>query len=663
MLDILEQISLQPDDPSIDPLVSLVASLRRDPGNALRELTALLRAHSRHAAALKYYLLQTVASRRQTSLYTDTGILPSDGFFTELFRRLSYRVLPPALDQMYLLDCLERILPRHNDHVWIAAIPAADWLALFDAIADAPQPAGLAPLEHAARDIRLEVLEAMQTLSQRISAMGLEPALIRAHPELEEFESPFLMQNVEIHRYLEGMRRWLTGGARPQDDGSQALVMLDQCEEVIVRIRRKALRDGTSVALTYLLLRMSQSLERLARLVALSGIDARPDREATLALAQQLAAGHCRRYAVRPLIAANVDLLAKNVTENASRTGEHYIAESRADYLAMLSSSAGAGVIIAFMALCKILLSLLRAAPLIETLLFGLNYAFGFMLIHVLHFTVATKQPAMTASRIAAGLHSPDGRTIDTDGLAAMIQSVVRTQFIAVVGNLLTVLPTAFLICSAWRKLFGSELVSAQKAQHLLHDIDPLASLALPHAALAGVCLFLSGLISGYYDNKAAYTRFASRIERLRWLRRLLGTQRQARLASYLENNLGGLMGNFFFGFLLVSVAMAGLLLGLPLDVRHVTLSASYFAFAFSAIGPQLDWPVLARCMAGIAAIGIVNLLVSFGLALMVALRARQVRFRQHWSLMFSLLWLLRTRPLGFLLPPREMPAAPELRP
>ncbi|MBK4735015.1 site-specific recombinase [Noviherbaspirillum pedocola] len=661
MLHILEEISLHPNDPSIDALVRLVSALRaqatpRDPGSPVRQLTALLRAHGSHAASLRHYLLLLVSSRRQTSVYTDTGILPSDGFFTELSRRIFYRLLPPALDDVYLQDCLQRILPRHDDHIWIAAVPAQDWLDLHQALAAAPPPAGVPPLEHAARDNGLELIEAMQTLAQRITAMGLEPELIRAHPELEEFGSPFLMLNVEMHRYLEGMRQWLDGGVQPQDDASQALVMLDQCEDVIAKIRRKAAREGISVALTYLLVRMSQSIERLARLLELSDIRAEPAPDAVLDLGLQLVRGHCQRYAMRPLVASNVDLLAKNVTENASRTGGHYIAENRGEYREMLSSSAGAGVIIAFMALFKILLGTLRAAPLVESLLFGLNYAFGFMLIHVLHFTVATKQPAMTASRIATGLHSQDGGSIDTDGLAAMIQSVIRTQLVAVIGNLLTVIPVAFLLSRAWHRVFGTELISVEKAQHLLHDIDPLASLAVPHAALAGICLFLSGVISGYYDNKASYTRMAARIERLRWLRRLFGERRRERIARYVEANLGGLMGNFFFGFLLVSVGMAGMLLGLPLDVRHVTLSASYFAFAVSTLG-GIDPSALWRCVAGIGAIGITNLVVSFGLALFVALRARQVRFRQGGKLMLSLLRLLRTRPLGFLLPPRDMPA------
>ena len=663
MLEILEHIAARPDDPAMEPLARLAASLRprgrqRDPGQQVRSLTQLLKQNPRHAATLKHYLVRAMATRRQTSLYTDAGILSGDGFFTELFRRVSYRLLPPALDDIYLQDCMDRILHRPTDRLWINAVPEQDWLDLYQVLADAHLPAGV-PLQPSGAGLtRQQLLEAVQTLSTRISAMGLEPALIRAHPELEEFESPFLVQNTEVHVYLEAMRSHLAGGPPPTEDASHLLVMLDQCSAVIARIRRNALKSGTSVALTYLLVRMSQSLDRLARLLALIDCDAAPQQQArnALALARELVDGHGQRYALRPLVAANIDLLARNVTENASRTGEHYIAENRSDYLFMLRSAAGAGAIIGVMALCKVLLSKLHAAPLVDALLLGLNYALGFMLIHILHFTVATKQPAMTASRIATGLQTQDGRTIDVDSLADLVQNVMRTQFVAVLGNLLTAIPAAFLLGMCWLYLTGHHLVTPEKAAHMLHDIDPLASLALPHAALAGVCLFLAGLISGYYDNKAAYTRFALRIERLPWLRRLLGVRGRARLARYVENNLGGLMGNFFFGFLLVSVAMAGILLGLPLDVRHVTLSATYFAFAAAALDLKLSTEVLVRSLAGIAAIGVVNLLVSFSLALFVALRSRQVRFRQGWRLVKTLGWRMLSRPLAFFFPPRDRP-------
>lgn len=133
----------------------------------------------------------------QTNLYTDTGILSSTGFFSELFQRLTYRILPPAVDENSLRDCLDRILPVNTDYQWMSGVPAADWLALFNVL----DSAGEGDEDAACKQkTLLQLLEAIQTLSYRISAMGLEPELIRNQPDLETFESPFLMQNFEVIR-------------------------------------------------------------------------------------------------------------------------------------------------------------------------------------------------------------------------------------------------------------------------------------------------------------------------------------------------------------------------------------------------------------------------------------------------------------------------------
>ena len=71
------------------------------------------------------------------------------------------------------------------------------------------------------------------------------------------------------------------------------------------------------------------------------------------------------------------------------------------------------------------------------------------------------------------------------------------------------------------------------------------------HAAIAGVYLFLSGLISGYYDNQSLFHRVPERVRRVKWLRRLIGQPRLDRVARYLEYNLGALVGNFGFGIML----------------------------------------------------------------------------------------------------------------
>ncbi|MVW60314.1 recombinase [Massilia sp. NEAU-DD11] len=697
MLSILEH--LDPDSDRIDLLVDLVDRLRarrasdHDYARAqVRTLAQLLKGHPGQAWALRRYLTRLLETRRHTSLYSDVGILSNDGFFTELKKRIAYRILPPALDDLYLSDTLDRVLCREDDYQWIRAVPNADWLELFDVVANAAPPDGAeqesAESSRARRIVLAGLLDAIRTLSCRVCALGLEPRLIHAHMEIEEVDSPFLMQNIEANKYLDDYGRLMCGEVDTMEDARHLLVMLDQCEAVVLKIRSKALASGTSVALTYLLVALTQSIDRLRKLLFLvdtSGElpsaptvdvetlanEATPPTEpptslrraAAVDLAQELAEAHNTKYEVCGLLRDNIDLLARNVTENASRTGEHYIAERRADLRGMFASSAGAGIIIAFMALIKILISYQHRAPLIEALLYSINYAAGFMLVHVLHFTIATKQPAMTAARIAAALHDTaqrgsSRRQVDVDSMAALVNKVFRTQIVAVLGNLATVIPVAWAIALAWYWIFGTHLVNAVKAEHLIADSHPWHSLALLHAAIAGVWLFVSGLVSGYYDNKAMYTRMGLRVQQLRWLRRLLGEERRARFARYVEDNLGGLMGNFVFGVLMGITGTVGYLLGLPLDVRHVTFSSANLAIGFVGLGQQVDAETIAITFLGIALIGMVNLLVSFGLALWVALRARKVRFRNGFRLLRALGRRLRAAPLDFFIGPRDLDEA-----
>ncbi|MFA9218446.1 MAG: hypothetical protein ACEQSK_15260, partial [Sphingomonadaceae bacterium] len=429
MLAILERIAADSSD--IGLMVELFQTLRpKRPADSatatanVRTLCQLLKGNPAHAAALRAYACRLLDSRRHASLYTEIGVLSNDGFFTELKRRIAYRMLPPALGDDYLADALDQVIYQKTDHLWISAVPAADWLALFDVIhaADGEQPGNL---------LLPGLLEAIRTLSYRVAAIGLEPKLTNFHTEIETHTSPFMQQNVEVNAYLDGYQRLLQGEAVQFDDARHLLVMLDQCDTVISKIRKKALVQGTSIALTYMLVALTQSIDRLRKLLFLVDVTATDHavrRTAAIALANELIEAHNHKYQIRDLLADNIDLLARNVTENASRTGEHYVADDRKQLAAMFLSSAGAGLVIGFMALVKILMSYLRAAPLVEAFLYSMNYSLGFMFIHLLHFTVATKQPAMTASRIAAGLHSKDGRNIDLDSMAELINKVFRTQ-------------------------------------------------------------------------------------------------------------------------------------------------------------------------------------------------------------------------------------------
>jgi len=695
MLAILDRID--PASTSIDLLVDLVDRLRPrrrwvwqemdDPAQRVRTLTQLLKGNPSQAWALRRYLTTLLETRRHTSLYSDIGILSNDGFVTELKARITYRFLPPALNDLYLSDALNQVLYLEDDYEWIRAVPNADWMELFDVIANAPPPQD-ATADRARYVTTMGLLDAIRTLSCRICALGLEPRLVHSYSEIESFDSPFLMQNIEVNHYLDEYARYLDGKIEQPEPARHLLVMLDQCEEVVLKIRRGALSTGTSVALTYLLVALQQSIDRLHKLLYLVDVSGTlplapsvnlealatrnasaanavsPDapkasdrRLAAIALAEELIEAHNTKYRLRDMMNDNVHLLARNITENASRTGEHYIAENRRGLRHMFASASGAGFIVGFMAMFKIMLGYLRTAPLVEAFLFSMNYSLGFILIHVLHFTVATKQPAMTAQRIAASLHRADnGRELDADSLAELVNKVFRTQIVAVLGNVALAFPVAWAIAVGYQAINGNHMVNAVKAQHLLHDIDPFHGPTLFYAAVAGVWLFVAGLISGYYDNKALYTRMGQRVRQLRRLRRLLGEERLGRLANYIEDNLGGLAGNFFFGFMLGMTGFVGFLLGLPLDIRHVTFSTANFATALVALDYGMSPQAIGNAVAGVALIGAVNLLVSFSLALWVALRARKIRFKRGILLVRAMGRRLIASPIDFFLGPKDLP-------
>ena len=657
MEHILQALVEQPPGADIQPLVKLVDALRprraedlNSAINNLQSLAFLLDKHEDYRHALRHYLFELVSSRNGVHLFTDVGILPNASFGQELKRKLGYKLLPPALNDHYLRDVLGQVFHRKTDHQWINALPDEVWEGLLDALAldTSSERANI-------NRFRGELLDAVQVLSYRISAIGLEPELVRNYPAVEEFESPFLMQNVEVRRYLDSQWQAIHDDSVAPEDSRQVLVLLDQCHAIIDKARKHAQQHGVSVSLTYLLQRLKQSEQRLRTLLALLELDDRKQRRPlALALFRELLFADNHKYDLRQFISSNAELLANKVTEHAGRTGEHYVTHNKPEYLHMLRAAMGAGLIVGFMALIKIGFAKLKAPPLVEAFLFSMNYSLGFMLVHVLHFTIATKQPAMTAAHIAEQIRESNGGEATVESIAELAIKVFRTQFVAILGNVCIAMPTAYVIalCGSW--LYGGHWITPEKAQHLLHEIDPLRSLALFHAAIAGVCLFLAGLISGYHDNTAIYHQIPERIAQLPWLRRLLGPARAQRLGDYLGDNLGGLAGNFYFGIMLGSIGTLGFILGLPIDIRHITFSAANFAYALVALDHQIGFDTALTSMLGIIGIGSVNLLVSFGLALFVALKSRGARFNQKGAFVREMGRRFLRTPGQFFLPPRK---------
>lgn len=617
---------------------------------AIQALCYLLNQDPAKTKALREVILHLLSERKPISLYLIARHSVFTGFFTEMRRRVSHKLLPEAIDSTYLIDLFALFFTRTSDAVWVSAVPDAVWVELIEAICfDA------APIE-LTEPCRQHVLAATQVLSYRIAALGLEPELLRNHPELEQHTSPFITQQEELAAFLASTTASENTNNNAADI-NHILVMLDQCQAIVSKIRRNSAQAGTSIRLTYLLQRMAQHIVRLEILLhILTNQSAGPSNVnlEKVRLFKELVHSECHKNDVGEHWQENVEVMALRVTENASRTGEHYITENRGEYFALMRSAMGAGIIVGVMAMIKIMLAKLHLAPLTEAILFSLNYGLGFILIHILHFTVATKQPAMTAAAIAASIDAADSKSKEMDNLIAIIANTMRSQIIAIFGNVVLAIPTAMLIAYGAFYYTGQHFVTPEKAQHLLADINPIHSLALFYAAIAGVCLFLSGLIAGYHDNLAVYNKIPQRLRALKGLQKLLGAARLDRVANYIENNLGALAGNFYFGCLLGGMSAIGILFGLPFDIRHITFSSAFVGFAAVGLDFTMTWQMAAFAALGVVLIGFTNLMVSFGLALYVAMKSRKVRFKQWRMLLRNLGSRLNQHPAEFIMPPKK---------
>ncbi len=660
---ILQQITALSDVPDPAVLKRLIDELRvsdKEPALAnenIQDLIDILRQHPEYGDGLASFVLKLIIQYRQIALYTDTGIMSDQGFFNSLRRLVGHRFLPLLPQEDSVVELVGYLFDKRSDERWLANIDKEKWDELVELIR----------VEEAHLDLvataKNSILNAIIILSYRISGIGLHPDLMESYPQILNYSASFVAQNQEavlfVNQYRQAHELDTLTDITPEKavDPAPLLVMIEQCEDIVATVRKRIYKTGISIRLTNMMLRLDQSLQRMRILTELVTDDYNKRDLAVIELIQTLITTANRRYSIGYLIDNNTKLLSRKVTENASRVGEHYISTDKAGYQEMFKKASIGGFIIAFMATTKILAYHLALAPMGRAFINSMIYGLGFVFIHVIRGTVATKQPAMTAAAIASTISDGSGKkSRQLTKLSELVVDILRTQFIAIMGNVMVAIPVALIISFAWLQYTGTPMIDTEKAGHLLHDLDPFRSLALPHAAIAGVYLFLSGLIAGYYDNLAVYNHVGARIQRHKLLKFLLPKSWLQRLGGFVEANLGAIMGNFLFGVFLGSTATIGFIFGLPIDIRHIAFASANLAHGlFNMPADQISWNVILLSILGVALIGIVNLMVSFSLALFVALRSKEVRFFEWGRLTKLVFGHIISHPSDFFWP-RDKP-------
>lgn len=568
------------------------------------------------------------------SLLTESEIGLNKGFFSDATTLLGYKFLPPINEPDELRTQFGKLFSDNKDYEWVAAISNENWVAFFQDIFKKDDPTLL-------NHIRKQVLNSILILAQRATTLGIDHEFVSRIPRADDLDSPFLGLNREVIQYVEKkLSQTRDAEISTESDYKHILVMINQCNMQVTYINKYKDVFGISLQMTYMLRQIEQYLKRLALLLELLE-PTEQDRMWFIItqLLKEFVYAENTKYSLQKHFSTNLQLLTFKVIENTSKTGEHYIASDRAAYWSLFRKAVGGGMVVGWMCCMKTRLYFQHLPIFWEAFFYSMNYSLGFMLIHILGFTIATKQPAMTASTIAASLSNNGLNPNWLKDTTQTLIRLIRSQFISLVGNALVAFPVAYCLDWVYFYVYDHHIADTAKALKLIAELNPWESLAIPHAAIAGVYLMVSGLISGYYENKWVYNKYSQRILNHPTLIRVFGLIRLTKMANYFEKNFGGLAGNFALGVFLGSTGAIGFTLGLPLDIRHITFASGNFGIAVASLPYHISSEFWVNSILGIICIGIMNVIVSFGLSIAFALKSRNAQFSEVRSLIGNLSW------------------------
>ena len=616
---------------------------RDEPATRLKLFLQLLERQPEARERVVKTLRSLVRDTQALDLFVDTGLPRETAFVHELLSRIFARFLPSPPDTRNLADFFDRFFPRNSDPAWLERLDpeiAGRVMALFrdNEASAAVDWTG----------IRDDLEDALLQLADRISVLGSSREVRGRLPQTAFRDLPFQKLPLAVEAVLE---KHCAGtplsGLVAEFNHVRGLV--EACDRMLEAVVGQLETTGVNTRLVYDLARLDAQLRRLEMLLETW---ATPEQDVfhTLTLVADLVRQNHARKSVTELFRQNLHLLTRSIVERNAETGEHYVARNRHEYFSMVRSAAGGGVLTGLTTIVKLILAKLALAGFFKGAGFGLNYAVSFVAIQLCGFTLATKQPATTAPALARRM----GELRTAPQLEALVDEVVfliRSQIAAIFGNLALVIPATLLVDLAYTSFVGHHVVDEHKATMILKSISPLSG-AWPFAIFTGVLLWTSSLMAAWMDNWFALHQLEPALAHHRRLQRWLGPTRTLRAARWLGKNIAGLTGNISLGFMLGMAPEIAVFFGLPLDVRHVTLSTGQATAAFAALGAESVLRLATvGTLVGILGIGVLNVLVSFGLAMFVAIRARNVRGPERNQFLAALASRLLKAPWTFILP------------
>ena len=627
---------------SVQPMRELFQSLKR---TNFEVFLAYLKNNEEIKNNFRDYLFLLFSNKSFSKALTEANILSENAFFPELKKRISYKFLPPVEDENTISYIISKVLfnPK-SDSDYIKNIKPEDGSEFFklmeiEKISTLPK-------------VKKELLISANILALRSVGNALEAGITKMVPEYKNFDNPFVALQSELDSLIGRFKKDKDLQIDSKDvDYKQIKIYLQQCLDFVDKAFKNACKFGISSKINQSLLKIRQQLKRIQDIIPILVVDTKED---ILTNSKNLVSNtlkyNSHRNNVRELIDDSTRLISHLITSHTAETGTHYIATSPKEYLKMFWKASGGGIIVGFLCIFKMMMSYSHGSEFSHAVLYSLNYAFGFIIIYLLGFTLATKQPAMTAATMAKVLSDESSSEKNYKEFANLVAKLSRTQFIAFVGNVLWSFPVALAIIYGmdW---FLEKNFAVAKADKLLKDLNPIESKAILHACIAGFFLFISGIISGNISNSSIFNQIPERISQSPFLNQVIGAKNSKKLSDFYTKHWAGIISNFWFGIFLGVIAPLGVFLGLDLDIRHITFSAGNFALALYGKGFDIDTYTFTISLVTIFLIGAFNFIVSFGLSMLLAFRSRKVNFGELTIIYKTILKYFIKNPLRFFIP------------
>jgi len=659
--DVAPVITIDSIHRGLDYLVELIKQIRPSNPYNFKEAELKFKAlfyQLHNDKKLLFSLRKALLSQFQNSNFvpalTESGLVSSRGFLQESLIKLKHKILPPLQEPDDFLYVINHVFYSKTDHIWVAGIDKELWINLFSVL-------GI-QVDAEDEQVTRQLNQALHILTLRVVSLGFEPEIKRPMGKVKYNYNPFILLGRQIEHYL-ALYENNVDSYQLIESFVSIMEAIEACSKTVAYISEQRKKNGTSLSQTYMLLCLEQLLERLVLIADALDNNQHFDSERFLKYFIQVILYEKKKNSLRAFFSANFSFIAYKITEHGGVRGEKYITTTRKEFWQMIKSAMGGGFIISFIAVTKNLLTRLALAPFWQGFAYSVNYSIGFQLMHETNTTLATKQPAFTASALATSLDAlANARRRDMLSLVITIARTVRSQLASFFGNLIIVFPLSFLLAALYHVATGELLVNPATANKILVDQHPLLSFSIVYACFTGFFLFMSGIIAGYVENGINYGRVGERLGNHPLFKNTLPPLKLKKLTKYVEQHFGALTGNIALGFFLGMAGFIGHIFGIPFDIRHITISAGNTAIAYYTLGNSEGAAFMLTVLGGVFLIGLFNFLVSFSLAFLVAIKSRGVRLKDYPELFTLLGKFFFKYPKDFILPPSHARSVDEVR-